>query len=60
MKHTSNELMLDPNEIKYRCPHCNTFFRNVPPEECKFCHTPFDVTPKMLRTDPNEADYFSW
>lgn len=60
MKHTSRELMLDPNEIIYRCTNCNTVFRNVPPEECRFCNQKFDVTPKLLRPDPNEADYFSW
>ncbi len=54
------ELMLDPNQVVYKCTECNTVFHHLPTEDCLFCGVKFDVEPKRLKSDPNEMDYKLW
>jgi len=37
----SNELMMDPNEIRYQCPVCCVLFNGIPDDECKYCGTEY-------------------
>lgn len=57
-RHTSNDLIQNPNEIIYKCNNCNTVFHNIPLEQCLFCNKPFNYAKdREYPPDPNENDY---
>jgi rubrerythrin len=65
--HNSNELMLDPNVIVYRCNICHTTFHGLPENECLYCSETYDMRTKQERlglplpiSKTSERDYLLW
>lgn len=65
--HPTNELMLDPNEIRYMCIECNVLFNNIPEDECLYCGNEFHYNTYYQKngiTPPahpvTDQDYMLW